>query len=330
MNHSTAVKTARRHGFIGTKKHGYLRYLPFARANTTERQSILTSLGRSVHRPDLPLPNALTTCSNHPTIIYWVLADRMSESPASRMAMVEQRKSLPQAVPSSICITDSSQPFGPSKVSIAESFFSGLQSINVLQSQNQSSFARHAIFLSSIGCGTYVVAGEVVDGGLAEHGVVLELRLAERRGVASNDDELGLAGAEGLEGGLVTQSDLAGLWKFGQSCASSCGCSQKVRTLIVSASLALMLSAVFAPFFGAIVMVFGGCRGRFGRGRRWSFGCWVQRARIRRCVRAKVRLGRTQAAGCVLRNMLINSPRSRDPPQSRIDQHALASEVLRY
>lgn len=66
-------------------------------------------------------------------------------------------------------------------------------------------------FLFSIGCGTYVVAGEVVDGGLAEHGVVLELRLAERRGVASNDDELGLAGAEGLEGGLVTKSDLAGL-----------------------------------------------------------------------------------------------------------------------
>jgi hypothetical protein len=54
----------------------------------------------------------------------------------------------------------------------------------------------------------------VVDGGLAEHGVVLELRLAERRGVAGNDDELGLAGAEGLKGGLVTKSDLAGLlWK---------------------------------------------------------------------------------------------------------------------
>ena len=58
---------------------------------------------------------------------------------------------------------------------------------------------------------TYVVAVEVVDGGLAEHGVVLKLRLAERRGVAGNDDELGLAGAEGLEGGLVTKSDLAGL-----------------------------------------------------------------------------------------------------------------------
>jgi len=64
------------------------------------------------------------------------------------------------------------------------------------------------------GGSTYVVAGEVVDGGLSEHAVVLELRLAERRGVASNDDELGLAGAEGLEGGLVAKSDLAGLcWK---------------------------------------------------------------------------------------------------------------------
>ena len=105
---------------------------------------------------------------------------------------------------------------GPSKDSLRvcrESFFSGLQSIYVLQSDDQSSFARHAIFFSfSIGCGTYVVAGEVVHGGLAEHGVVLELRLAERGGVAGDDDELGLAGAEGLEGGLVTKSDLAGLF----------------------------------------------------------------------------------------------------------------------
>jgi hypothetical protein len=60
-------------------------------------------------------------------------------------------------------------------------------------------------------CSTYVVAAEVVDGALGQHAVVLELTLAERRGVASNDDELGLAGAEGLEGGLVTQGDLSGL-----------------------------------------------------------------------------------------------------------------------
>jgi len=51
-----------------------------------------------------------------------------------------------------------------------------------------------------------------VDGGLGEHAVVLELALAERRSVASNNDELGLAGAEGLKGGLVAESDLAGLF----------------------------------------------------------------------------------------------------------------------
>jgi hypothetical protein len=54
---------------------------------------------------------------------------------------------------------------------------------------------------------TYVVTGEVVDVGLGKHGIVLELTLAERRGVASNDDELGLSGAEGLEGRLVSKSN---------------------------------------------------------------------------------------------------------------------------
>lgn len=47
---------------------------------------------------------------------------------------------------------------------------------------------------------TYVVAAEVVEGSLGQHAVVLKLALAERRSVASNDDELGLAGAEALEG----------------------------------------------------------------------------------------------------------------------------------
>merc|ERR1712029_503344 len=56
-----------------------------------------------------------------------------------------------------------------------------------------------------------VVAGEVVNRGLGQHGVVLELRLAERGSVAGDDDKLGLAGAEALEGGLVTESDLSGL-----------------------------------------------------------------------------------------------------------------------
>ena len=38
---------------------------------------------------------------------------------------------------------------------------------------------------------TYVVASKVVNVGLGKHGVVLELTLAERRGIASDDDELG-------------------------------------------------------------------------------------------------------------------------------------------
>jgi hypothetical protein len=68
----------------------------------------------------------------------------------------------------------------------------------------------------------------VVDGGLSKHGVVLELRLAERGlasgqlygnglwwtsglvayGVAGDEDQLGLAGAKALKGGLVTQDNL--------------------------------------------------------------------------------------------------------------------------
>lgn len=59
------------------------------------------------------------------------------------------------------------------------------------------------------GRATYVVAGEVVHGGLGQHAVVLQLGLAERRRVTGNDDQLGLAGAEALEGGLVAQSDPA-------------------------------------------------------------------------------------------------------------------------
>lgn len=54
---------------------------------------------------------------------------------------------------------------------------------------------------------TYVVTREVVDRGLGQHGVVLELRLAERGSVAGNDDKLGLAGAKALESGLVTEGD---------------------------------------------------------------------------------------------------------------------------
>lgn len=43
------------------------------------------------------------------------------------------------------------------------------------------------------------------------HSVVLKLGLAQRRSVASNDDELGLSVAEGLQGGLVAEGDFARL-----------------------------------------------------------------------------------------------------------------------
>lgn len=46
-----------------------------------------------------------------------------------------------------------------------------------------------------------------MNGSLGEHGVVLKLGLAEGRGVGGDDDQLGLAGTEGLDGGLVAKGD---------------------------------------------------------------------------------------------------------------------------
>lgn len=55
-----------------------------------------------------------------------------------------------------------------------------------------------------------------MDGGLGEHGVVLELRLAEGRGVGRDDDQLGLSGAQSLHSRLSTQGDLTGLHHQGE------------------------------------------------------------------------------------------------------------------
>lgn len=55
----------------------------------------------------------------------------------------------------------------------------------------------------------------MVDGSLRQHAVVLELALAERRGVASDDDQLGLAGSQALERRLVAQSDWRYFVRFG-------------------------------------------------------------------------------------------------------------------
>ncbi len=54
---------------------------------------------------------------------------------------------------------------------------------------------------------TYVVASEMMYICLGEHGVVFQLGLAERGGVASDDNELGLSGAKSLECRLVSESD---------------------------------------------------------------------------------------------------------------------------
>lgn len=54
---------------------------------------------------------------------------------------------------------------------------------------------------------THIIARKVVDIRLGQHGIVLELALAQRRGVAGDDDQFGFACAEGLECRLVAESD---------------------------------------------------------------------------------------------------------------------------
>ena len=50
-----------------------------------------------------------------------------------------------------------------------------------------------------------------MDVSLRKHGVVFEFGLPQRWGVASNDNELCLAGSQGLEGGLVAEHNLTAL-----------------------------------------------------------------------------------------------------------------------
>ena len=71
--------------------------------------------------------------------------------------------------------------------------------------------ARDAEVAAARGPEVVVVTAEVVDLGLGEHGVVLELGLAEARHVLGDDHELGLAGAQRLERGLVPEGVLARL-----------------------------------------------------------------------------------------------------------------------
>ncbi|GMT04761.1 hypothetical protein PENTCL1PPCAC_26935, partial [Pristionchus entomophagus] len=71
--------------------------------------------------------------------------------------------------------------------------------------------------LSASGSELDVVSVVVMDSGLGEHGVVLDLRLSESRGIAGDNDKLGLSTAEGLEGLLVSEAVLSRLHDHGQS-----------------------------------------------------------------------------------------------------------------
>lgn len=65
--------------------------------------------------------------------------------------------------------------------------------------------------LTTSGSEIDVVSGVVVNGGLGKHSVVFNFGLAETRAVGRDDDQLGLTGTEGLEGGLVPENVLTGL-----------------------------------------------------------------------------------------------------------------------
>ena len=109
---------------------------------------------------------------------------------------------------------------------------------------------------------TYVGTVVVVDRGLGHHGVVLKLALAERRSVGRNENELGLAGAEGLEGAAVSEDNLSGLDDQGKLFIhSQYKPKKKIEAISVSRlqqnkrTLAPMLWASFLDFLGAIATV---------------------------------------------------------------------------
>ena len=65
--------------------------------------------------------------------------------------------------------------------------------------------------LTADGTQLVVTALEVVDLGLRQHGVVLQLRLSQDWGVTGNDDQLGLTVSQRLDGRLVAQGVLTRL-----------------------------------------------------------------------------------------------------------------------
>lgn len=71
--------------------------------------------------------------------------------------------------------------------------------------------AAHSIVPSTGSAKLIVVTMEVVHTGLREHGIILNLTLAQSRAVVGNEDKLGLALAQGLQSRLESQAVLATL-----------------------------------------------------------------------------------------------------------------------
>jgi hypothetical protein len=63
----------------------------------------------------------------------------------------------------------------------------------------------HTEELSASSSKITVGTGVVMDSALGKHGVVLNLRLAQRRAVGRDDDKLCLGGSQSLDSGLVTK-----------------------------------------------------------------------------------------------------------------------------
>lgn len=106
----------------------------------------------------------------------------------------------------------------------------------------------------------------MVDGSLGHHGVVLKLRLAEGRSVGRDEDELGLAGAEGLESAAVAEDDLAGLDDKGELFAKTSPSAFWCFAILQISHTAIGLQRTLAPmlwasdldFLGAIANDFVG------------------------------------------------------------------------
>ena len=135
--------------------------------------------------------------------------------------MVEQRKSLPQAVPSSICF-DTLVCSSPKSCSDLFSeptlrVYPVSQCISSLGHESDRGVCVYVRCCRRSGgrrsWTTWRSLGRISDcAWIPEKNILtLELRLPQRRGVSGNDDELGLSSAQALEGRLVAEGDLTGL-----------------------------------------------------------------------------------------------------------------------